>query len=343
MKNNIIKKLITYNLILLAGLVVSVIVSLKLGSIDISWKEIFNIIGAHCNVPLRDNAIIILQIRLPRILLAALVGASLSIAGVAFQGVLRNQLADPYIIGTSSGAALGAGIAIMLGLGNLMDKVPIIPVIAFISSMLTMIVIYQIARIGNKIPTETFLLAGVVMGAFLWALVSFLFIIAKENLPKIIFWMMGTFNYQGWTHIILLIPYFLIGFILLYLFSYKLNILSLGEEHASYLGVKVEASKFFTILFATLVTSAAVSVSGMIGFVGLMIPHIVRNLTGPDHRILYPVSAFAGAIFLIWADNLSRILISPSEIPVGIITALCGAPFFFYLLRTRKSKMITRI
>lgn len=336
----IIKKIILYNLILFVALIASIIISLKLGTVDMSWKDIFNIVGANGSSPLQNNTIL-LQIRLPRILLAGLVGAALAVAGVSFQGVLRNDLADPYIIGTSSGAALGASCAIMLGLGNLINNIPFIPVIAFVSSMITMLVIYNLARSGNKLPTETFLLAGVVMGSFLWALVSFMFIIAKEDLPKIVFWMMGTFNYQGFGHIILLLPYFLVSFIFLYFLSYKLNILSLGEEHASNLGLSVEKSKFYIILFATLMTSAAVAVSGMIGFVGLMIPHIMRNITGPDHRILYPVSAFAGAIFLIWADNLSRILISPSEVPVGIITALCGAPFFFYLLKARKSKIIT--
>ncbi|MFH1453084.1 MAG: iron chelate uptake ABC transporter family permease subunit [Armatimonadota bacterium] len=334
MKNTVIKKIITYNFSLLIILIISIIISLKLGSADISWADILKM----------DSDVyktIILQIRLPRILLAGLVGASLAVAGVAFQGVLRNDLADPYIIGTSSGAALGAAVTIMLGIGGLLNNIPLIPVIAFTSSLLTMIIIYQIARVGNKLPTETFLLAGVVMGAFLWALVSFLFIMAKESLPKIIFWMMGTFNYQGWNHILLLIPYFLIAFIFLYILSFRLNIFSLGEEHAAHLGISVEKSKFLVILFATLITSAAVAVSGMIGFVGLMVPHIMRNITGSDHRLLYPVSALSGAVFLIWADNLSRLLISPAEIPVGVITALCGAPFFFYLLKIRKSKIIT--
>lgn len=339
MKENVFKKVILYSLILFAGLIGSIIISLKLGAVNISWKEIFFIFKNCFRQPQTDStfATILLEIRLPRILLAAVVGASLSIAGVAFQGILRNPLADPYIIGTSAGAAFGAAVAILLGLSGSFLGISLTPIIAFVTAVLTMLIVWQLAKKGNKLPVVTFLLAGVMVGAFMWALVSFLLIIAKEDMPKIIFWLMGSLSYQSWSHLLIVLPYFLISSFFLYIYSYSLNLFTLGEEQAQHLGVETEKIKFYTILAASLVTAGAVSAAGIIGFVGLMIPHIMRMLTGPDHRVLYPVSAVAGAIFLIWADNLARIIVQPAEIPVGIITAILGVPFFLYLLRKSKS------
>lgn len=331
MNNIFIKKLIKSNAVLLILLALVIFISLNIGTAKVP------ILSFIISPDKKSNFYTILyNIRLPRILLAAAVGASLSCAGVAFQGLLRNPLADPYIIGTSAGAALGAAISIILFPQGIFLGFSIIPLVAFLTAMLTMLAIYHISKIDKKIPVETFLLSGIMMGAFMWSLVSFIFIVSRKDLPKIIYWLMGSLSYQDWPYFFMLIPYLIIGSLFLILYSYPLNILSLGEEKASHLGMDIEKTKLHIILAASLLTAAAVSASGLIGFVGLMIPHILRTILGPDHRVLIPSSILFGAIFLILADDVAKTIISPSEVPVGIITSLVGVPFFFYLLKNRK-------
>jgi iron complex transport system permease protein len=316
------------------------LIGLVRGSSSIHLDEIYQMLpGVLRNkpAPWSPDELIIFQIRLPRLLLAAGVGAALAIAGVAFQGLLRNPLADPYIIGTSSGAALGAALSIVLGLNENILGISPVPLMAFAGSLVSMFLVYRISSRNGTIPMDTFLLAGVIVGSFMGALVSFLMTIAREDLSKIVFWVMGSFSgREDWKYIVILFPYLLCGSVVVFLCAHPLNLMTMGEEAASYKGVNVERTKIIIILAASLITAAAVSVSGLIGFVGLMIPHVVRMLIGPDHRILFPASAMAGAIFLMGADTLARTIIMPEEIPVGIITALCGAPFFFWLLKLRK-------
>lgn len=286
------------------------------------------------------EADIIWQFRIPRVLLGVLVGISLSTAGVVLQGLLQNPLADPYIIGVSSGAAAGAGIAVLLELSYFALGFGI-PLLAFVSALLAVSAVYFLSQRGGKVSMLSFLLAGVVVGSFMWAALTLILTIApNQNLETIVFWTMGSLagtDPGPWTRVLLLLPFTAAGYIILNAFTRDLNVFALGEEAARYLGLDVEFLKRAVILVATLITAAAVSVSGTIGFVGLIVPHIARRLVGPEHRILLPCSALLGAILMISADALARTLMRPGEIPVGVITALLGAPFFLYLLKKKSS------
>lgn len=273
------------------------------------------------------HEVIILQSRIPRVVLAGLVGAALSTAGCAMQGLLKNPMADPYIIGMSSGASLGASLAMLVGL--------YVQATAFVFSVLTILLVYNISKVGRIVPTDTLLLAGIAVGSFLSAFTSFLVYI-NESRDHVIFWMMGSFANPSWEKVGVSGIMIIAGIILLYRHAWSLNVMLLGEEQAQYLGVNIEWVKRYILVLASLITGAAVAVSGIIGFVGLIIPHITRIIVGPDHRILFPTSTIAGSIFLILCDTISRIIIPPENLPVGIITAMFGAPFFIYLLRKRR-------
>ncbi|MCW3491469.1 FecCD family ABC transporter permease [Dethiobacter alkaliphilus] len=279
---------------------------------------------------------IIWRLRLPRVILGMLVGASLSLAGATFQGLLRNPLADPFTIGVSSGAAVGATIAILLRQLGVMFFPHMLPAFAFVGAFLAMFFIYNLAKIGGQVPVVTLLLAGVVVSSFLSAIISLIMVFSGQNMQGIFFWLSGGLMMRSWTEVWFVLPYLLVGFLVLFFYARELNILLMGEEAALHLGVRVEFTKKLLLVIASLVTAAAVSVSGMIGFVGLIVPHAVRIVSGPDHRVLLPASALVGAIFLVWADVFARTAVAPQEIPVGIITAFVGAPFFIYLLRKKK-------
>ncbi|MDD2470667.1 MAG: iron chelate uptake ABC transporter family permease subunit [Methanocorpusculum sp.] len=269
---------------------------------------------------------LLFEVRLPRVLGALLVGGGLAAAGCVMQGLFRNPMADPYIIGTSTGGALGAACAIVF-LGGLL-----MPLFAFIGAAASTITVYIISKRNGRMAVETLLLSGIAVSLFLSAMLSFIMYMSGNSLHQIMFWMMGGFWNMYWddVRLALLIP---AAVIILYVFSRDLNVMALGEEEAIHLGVNTERTKKILLLVSTFITAIAVSVSGCIGFVGLIIPHIMRIFTGPDHRILLPASMLAGSILLIWADTVARSL--PIEIPVGIITAFLGAPFFIYLLRRR--------
>lgn len=315
-------------------------VSLCCGSVAVSPAALWELIRTRLGSGLKGTPleVIVFDLRLPRIILAAGVGAALSLSGAAYQGLLRNPLADPYIVGVSAGSALGATIGILLHLEGGWLGLSLIPLLAFGGALVTMLAVYLLSVIGNRIPVETFLLAGVVVGSFLWALVSFLLTAAKQDLPRIVLWLMGSLAERQWPQVYMLLPYLLLGGVVLYLVSHPLNLMTMGEDAAHHLGVDVEKTKIWVILAASLLAAAAVSVSGLIGFVGLMIPHLVRMWVGPDHRVLLPAAALLGAAFLVGADTLARTALAPRELPVGIITALLGAPFFCYLLRKRRRR-----
>lgn len=276
---------------------------------------------------------IIFSIRFPRIIFAGIVGASLSTAGVVFQALLRNPLADPYILGISGGSAVGAILGIILGAG----AIPFgIPGLAFLGAVLTVILVFGIAKTGKELQSNTLLLAGVIVNAFFSAAIMFLISTSRNaDLHNIMFWLMGNLSLAAGREIILTALFLIAGFIIIYIHSRSLNLIVTGEETAIQLGVNVEGTKKILFLASSLVVGVAVSVSGIIGFVGLIIPHIVRMLLGPDHRLLLPASLLFGASFLVVADTIARTIIPSTELPVGVITAFCGAPYFIYLLRRR--------
>ncbi|AEH61781.1 transport system permease protein [Methanosalsum zhilinae DSM 4017] len=277
-----------------------------------------------------SQEIIVTQIRMPRVILAVLVGASLATAGCVMQALFKNPMADPYIIGMSSGAALGASVAFFFNMP--------VQVTSFIVTAVTIFVVYNIARVDGKVPTDTLLLAGIAVGFFLSAITSFI-IYLSHSPQNIIYWMMGGFWNSTWNRVYITAALAIIGIVALYRHSWSLNVMLLGEEQAHHLGINIEYVKKEVLIFSALITAAAVSVSGIIGFVGLIIPHIMRIIVGPDHRILLPASTIAGAIFLVFSDTIARTAMNSVELPVGIITAMFGAPFFIYLLRKRRKKI----
>lgn len=342
MRNNRAGKIIP---MLLVALIITIALSVVIGvanvtvidSVKIIAKKIPGI-GNYIDVSniQKSHVAIIQNIRLPRVLLAFLVGYGLSIVGVAFQGLLKNPMADPYIVGTSSGAALGASIAIMLKLNKMFFGIGIVSVFAFIGALSATMIVYNMARIKGKVPVTTLLLAGIATGQFFTAIMSFLMTISSKDVSTIIFWTMGSFSSRGWNHVQVAALPVLIGTIIIYIFSKDLNIMLLGEDSAKNMGVHTEMVKKIILIISVVITAFLVSVSGIIGFVGLIIPHMVRLVIGPDHRTLIPASGLVGGIFLILADTLARTIIAPTEVPVGIITALAGGPFFIYLLRKSK-------
>lgn len=281
---------------------------------------------------------IVIQVRLPRVLLGLLVGASLAVAGAGFQGVLRNPLADPFTLGVSSGSAIGAAVLIFFGWQFSLLGVFTLPAVAFITGAATLWIVIWLARENGKIPIESLILSGVVMQSFLGAVVSFLTAMSKKTVNEILYWTMGSLSLRGWSYTAILLPYLLLGAVFLWSRARTLNLLALGERQAAHTGLAVERTKLSVLLVATLMTAAAVSVSGVIGFVGLVVPHMIRLITGPDYRLIIPLSALGGGIFMMWSDLAARTLLAPTEIPLGIVTAFVGAPFFGYLLYRKKKQ-----
>lgn len=283
---------------------------------------------------------IVILVRLPRAILGALVGAALAISGAVMQGMFRNPLASPYVLGLAAGGSFGASVPIVLGvsLGLGLARHSTL-LFVFIFTLLAALLVYGIARVGSKVPVETLLLAGVAVGAFFSAMNSFMMYLAGEKLEAIVFWIMGGLWLASWDDIALVGLPITLGSIAIMLFSRDLNAVLTGEEVASSLGVNVEFAKKALLALSSLLVASAIAVSGSIGFIGLVVPHMIRLITGPDHRILLPLSGLTGAIFLILADLAAKLIISPAELPVGIITASTGAPFFIYLLLRRKRAM----
>lgn len=278
---------------------------------------------------------ILWQIRIPRILVAALVGMMLGVSGVVLQGILRNPLADPYILGVSAGAGVGAAAAMGLRLNFVFLGMSSVPIFAFIFAIGAVLVVYRLSFVSDRSSPEALILGGVAVSAFASAILALIVIISGQ-LQSIYFWLLGSLSMASYTDVITLIPYLAIGLTAAYFYSKELNVLLLGEEMALTMGVEVAKVRGLMILIATLMTAAAVSVSGLIGFVGLIIPHFVRLLIGPNHRSLIPISAIGGALLMIVADAIGRTVISPVEMPIGVVMALLGSPFFLYLLNKRR-------
>ncbi len=275
---------------------------------------------------------IIFDLRLPRVLLAGLTGAALAAAGATYQGLFQNPMADPFIIGVSSGAAVGAaGVMVVgsrLGLGG-----AAVPVAAFVGASLTVILVYLLARTDGRAPVTRLLLVGVAVSAALSGVVSLLIFLSGREIRAVIYWTMGGLGGAHWGQLYNVFPFFVLGMIPLLVYAKPLNAMLFGDEIAAHLGVDVRRLRLRSLLAASMLAAAAVSVAGTIGFVGLIVPHMVRIVIGPDHRVLVPASALAGIPFLILADLVARTIVSPAEMPVGILTAMLGGPFFLYLLR----------
>ncbi len=283
---------------------------------------------------------IIVSVRLPRVLLALMVGMALALAGAIFQSLFRNPMADPGIVGSSQGAALGATLAFFFSIDFRWGGLSATPVFAFVGALAAVLMLYVLSRSGGKVPVTSLLLVGFALSSFLASIVTLLMVISKDRLHNIFFWLMGGLGTTNWNMVTAITPFVVAGVAVTLFFTRDLNLMLLGEERAAQLGLQVERFKLIMLITASLIVGAAVSFSGIIGFVGLMTPHIVRLLTGPDHRYLVPGSLLGGALFMVLADTLARTLIAPNEMPVGIVTAFFGAPFFIFLLKRKKEAVI---
>jgi iron complex transport system permease protein len=313
------------------------VASLLVGSVRISPAHVFNYlvdIFANRLSLSSEEELIVFSVRLPRIIFAGIVGASLSLGGVVFQAILRNPLADPYILGISGGSALGAIVGIVIGASSFYLGVPLL---AFLGALVTVFLVFIVAGSARgPLLDNSLLLSGVVVNAFFSAaILFFLSIVNSMELHSITFWLMGDLSRASIREICIAAFCLVLGFVLLYAEARKLNLFVQGEETALHLGVNVERTKQWLLVVTSLIISVAVSLAGIIGFVGIMVPHLMRLVFGSDHRLLLPVSALFGASFLIVADTIARVVLAPTELPVGVITALCGAPYFIFLLKKK--------
>lgn len=330
-----------FTLALLAVLIAVALVSIAIGAVPISLSSIAASLAEQIGVPVAvDKTVqsIVLQIRLPRIVLAVVVGMALAASGTVFQGLFRNPMADPYIIGVSGGAALGATTAIVLGVTFSVAGLSAVTLLAFGGALLVTVLVYRLAWFRHDVVPEHLLLAGVAVGAFLAAIISALQFASSGNIQQVVFWLMGGFSGRTWEHVWLALPYVIAAYAVARYFARDLNLLLLGDETARSLGVSAASSRRWLIAAGSLMAASAVAVSGLIGFVGLVVPHLVRLITGPDHRRLLPAATLAGGITLLLADTVARTILAPTEVPVGIVTAGLGAPFFVYLLRRNRTR-----
>ncbi len=351
MPNSFIRKFLANNrfsayTLAAAFLVGALLLGISIGTVSVPVPSILKIIGAEMFPFISTDGVdpmhanIVLNIRLPRVVLAGLVGASLAIAGAAFQGLLRNPLADPYTLGVSSGASVGAVLTIFLHISLPLIGAFTLPVLSILFSFLTIFFVLAFARkVDRAMKVETIILTGIIFSSFLGALISLMIALTGDELRQIVNWLLGSVSMRGWSYVKIILPFFLLGSILLMMNGKELNAMSFGEEQARYLGVDVQRRKLMVLTAGSILTGAAVAVSGTIGFVGLVIPHLTRRLWGPDHMHLLPLSALVGSGFLIIADLTARMVISPQELPIGVITALIGAPVFAAILvKTRAER-----
>ncbi|HKM39556.1 MAG TPA: iron chelate uptake ABC transporter family permease subunit [bacterium] len=327
--------------ILVLALLVAMVAGIILGAVKVERPDLLQALGLWSRgdrVVDAGTRAIIVELRLPRVLLAAMVGAALALAGAVFQALFLNPMADPYILGVSSGAALGATLAFLFPLQYLPVGISWVPLAAFVGAVLTVMLVIQLARSGGYMSLHNMLLSGIAVGAFFTALVSLLMYFSRQHLHQIVFWLMGGLSQANWLYVRLALPYLMLGATVVLIQARAINALLLGEEVAASLGIEVARTKRWLLLGASMLTAMAVAVSGPIGFVGLIVPHVLRMLVGADHRLLLPTSALSGAILVVVADTLARTVIAPTELPVGLIMALGGAPFFISILRRRRTE-----
>lgn len=316
--------------VLSAFLILVSLLALTLGAADLGFFDMINALLFPEKVS-PEIRVIIWGLRLPRLFMGLLVGASLALAGVVFQALLRNPLADPFILGVSSGAALGAIIASVFGFGTSPWGQKLF---SFVGAMVTVFIVFRVARQKERLYPHTMLLTGVIINAFFSAAIMFLISVAKsDKIQSIFFWLMGDLSLSSGGEVVIVLFLSLVAAVSVYWFARPMNLLLGGEETASTLGVETERIKAILFVLASILTAAVVSSVGVVGFVGLIVPHMVRMVVGPDHRILIPASLLFGGAFLVISDTVARTIIAPMELPVGVLTALLGAPFFIYLLR----------
>jgi iron complex transport system permease protein len=279
---------------------------------------------------------VIMDVRLPRILTSAIVGGGLAVAGAVFQAILLNPLADPYTLGVSSGAAFGASLALVLSiLGITVPIIVSVPLFAFLGAVATLVVVFALAAPDGRLSSNTLILSGVIVAAILSAGIGFIKYLADEQVGVIVFWLMGSFVGRTWSDVVLTAIFVLPGLLLILYFGRDLNIMALGGRTADTLGVDSRRVKKVLLVCASLMTAVCVSVSGIIGFVGLIVPHLLRLILGPDNRLLIPACFFGGAILLLTADTITRAWL-PTELPIGVLTSLIGGPFFCYIFRKKQ-------
>ncbi|MHB9131590.1 MAG: FecCD family ABC transporter permease [Armatimonadota bacterium] len=327
-----------------ALLVISMVLAIGVGSANLHPGEVMRAIWGHISgvhtVPTSIDSIV-WELRMPRIVLAMLVGAALAVSGALMQSLFHNPMADPYIVGVSSGAAVGAVVAIIL--------IPVQAVVlglnltvfcAFAGGVGVTFLVYTLARRGGRVPISTLLLTGIAVGGLMQAATSFLLLRQDHNeMRQVLVWLMGSLAERDWSHVLALLPYTVLGVIAAYAWQRDLNVLALGDETAHHLGINLERTKFILLLIASMLAAAAVAVSGIIAFVGLIVPHLMRLLVGPNHRVLIPACLLSGGLLVLWADVLARIAIPGAEIPIGVVTSMLGCIFFLYLLHRREGKI----
>lgn len=318
--------------------VVSVLSACALGPLELSLREVASVLTGHGEELART---VVLQLRLPRALLALGVGSGLALAGTAFQAILRNPLADPYTIGVSTGAAFGAALAISLGLGASLLGKAALPLCALAGAGVALFAVLSLARSGGRLRRETLVLAGIVVSTFLAALIAIIKAVDEDSVLGIVFWVMGSFQGRGYNELLLLAPFLAVGGGVLLLGARELDLLTMGEVQARQLGLDAQASRRRLLAAASLLTAACVAVAGVIGFVGLVAPHLMRLIVGGRHGPLLAFSALTGGLALLWSDVLARSLPGgAAELPVGVVTALLGGPFFLFLLRRNAGQTI---
>lgn len=331
---------------LVATLAASLLLAVCLGTERLSMSVIVAATGSRLGwtAPVEQDAawqaMVLFDYRLPRAALMALCGAALSIAGAAYQGLFRNPLADPYIVGVASGAGLGATLTLSIFSTQTVLGLFTVPIGAFLGGLASVVLVVVLSRVGRSTPVTTMLLAGVAVGAFASALTTLCMMRSEDSFRRTIYWLLGGYTSGGWAAVAVVLGYVLVGSLALQRCAQPLNTLQLGEEEARQLGVRVERVRIVVVASATLTTAAAVSFGGTIGFVGLIVPHILRLLIGPDHRSLFLASALGGGVFLVLADLAARMLTTSSDLPLNVLTALLGAPFFIYLLRRHRRSLL---
>nr|WP_107841869.1 iron ABC transporter permease [Metasolibacillus meyeri] len=327
------KKSIVAYIISIALLLVSIWLGIAVGSVNIPLSTLWNKEADPTAYSILWN------IRMPRVMLAALVGASLAIAGAAFQGLLKNPLADPYTLGISSGASVGAVATIYFSFSLPMLGVFTLPIFSMLGAAVTMIIVMTFARLVDKtMKMETLILTGVIFSSFLGSCISLMIALTGEQLRMIMGWLLGSVSMRGWPYVQMMLPFVIVGALLIWLNRRELNAMIYGEERAKHLGVDVKRSKYVILAGGSILTGAAVAVSGTIGFVGLVVPHMVRMIVGADHRLLLILSFINGASLLIICDLVARTIIAPTELPIGVITAFIGAPIFAYIFYKQRRK-----
>lgn len=324
------------------ALMAALLLSAAIGAVSIPPLDVARLLLSRV-LPISVDApetfiTILFDIRLPRVALTALTGAALAGSGAAYQGLFRNPLADPYLLGVASGAGLGAVVAMAIQWPSSALSFFAVPMAAFVGAVLTALLVYALARVGRTTPISTLILAGVAVGAFMTSVSTFLMLRAQGELRRAINWMLGGFALGGWSPVVAVLPEIILGLGVLLVVSRPLNVLQFGDDQARQLGLNVDRVKRVVIIAASLTTAAAVAFSGIIGFVGLAVPHLIRLMWGGDYRRLIPLSIIGGAAGLLLVDLIARTVLAPQELPVGVVTALIGAPFFVWLLRRAKQQ-----